>query len=784
VRYTAGSPESEKGEASADGVHARREAASRVRPPAPLLAVSRLDLDPEDAIPFSGGHETRWHVSTKKAVTRAVSPFADSPVNPILIRSWQRSQSAGVSRDEPPAFRRVSAVELRARQEANRLLLEVAVPHLQWLSRWFHDRPHVAYLVDRDGIVLHAEGDTDAIAQYALSPGYDWSESQMGTNGAGTALVSGVPVAVIGCDHWSAYWKGATCLGSPVLDRAGKPIGAIDVSTDVQDGDAERLVVAAHVAYTIGLELAAREAETDRRTTDDVYATARAALEAERGARAGAGAALARQQDAEAALRESETRLSLALEKADVGMWEMDVTTGETRWSETIAAMFGLPREEATLTFERVLQLVDEEHREAIRRAQETAIATGAPLDVEFRTTWPDGTVRWIHGKGRRAAGREGQHVRLIGVGQDVTSRKEAEASLRRSERLLRTIVDSTTAVVYVVDAQNRYLMVNRQFAELFGMGQDELLGLSIYDCFPADVADQFAANNRTVLETGAICEFEEVAPHPDGPHTYISIKAPLYDETGAPYATCGVSTDITERKRLIAELNRTQRQKDAAIATIAHELRQPLNAVNAALGLMRRRTSREQGEEARAVLERQVVQLSRLVEDLLDAARIAQGMVTLRRERTTVQSVIDGAVNVVRPMIREREQQLHVELPAEPIWLAADTQRLQQVFSNLLTNASKFTPDGGRIAVRAEADRDAVVVRVADTGRGIAADVLPYIFDLFSQAAPDERGMGIGLAVVRGLVERHEGTVEATSGGRGQGSEFVVRLPGIPAAG
>lgn len=366
-----------------------------------------------------------------------------------------------------------------------------------------------------------------------------------------------------------------------------------------------------------------------------------------------------------------------------------------------------------------------------------------------------------------------------IAVVQALVRSRNLEAALRLSEYRLQTIIDSTSAVVYVVDRHDRFHLVNRQFAELFGVAAQAVIGRSLYDYFPAEVADQFAQHNRTVLETRASCEFEETVPREDGIHTYVSVKAPLYDADGSAYAVCGVSTDITERKRLMTSLERADRQKDAFIATVAHELRQPLGAIESALAVMRTRFSREQGERARAVVERQLGQLARLVEDLLDASSIAQGKVTLRRARTPLGEIVEAAVAVVQPLSDDREQELQVDVPPEPVWVDADAARLQQVFSNLLMNATKFTPPRGRIAIGVEPAGATVVVRVRDTGRGIRADMLPKIFTLFSQAAPDERGgLGIGLAVVRGLVERHGGTVQAFSSGPGEGSEFVVRLP------
>ena len=362
---------------------------------------------------------------------------------------------------------------------------------------------------------------------------------------------------------------------------------------------------------------------------------------------------------------------------------------------------------------------------------------------------------------------------------QALVRSRNLEAALRISESRLQTIIDSTLAIVYVVDREHRFQLINRQFSELFKIDLPNATGTSIYDWFPREVADQFVANNRAVLESGVSREFEEVVPHADGLHTYISIKTPLYDAEGLPFAVCGVSTDITERKRLIDALERADRQKDAFIATLAHELRQPIGAIQAALAVMRTRTGREQGERARAVVERQTGQLARLIDDLLDAARIAQGKVRLRRVPTVINEVIDAAVQVAQPLVVSQEQELHVKVPDGPIQVHADPARLQQVFSNLLMNATKFTPARGRIDLHVEHAEESVVVRVRDTGRGITPEMLPRIFSLFSQVAPEERGgLGIGLSVVRGLVEGHGGSVQAFSRGPGMGSEFVVRLP------
>jgi PAS domain S-box-containing protein len=392
----------------------------------------------------------------------------------------------------------------------------------------------------------------------------------------------------------------------------------------------------------------------------------------------------------------------------------------------------------------------------------------GETVDIEWRcfsVGAPDGSV-WT-----------------LGIGQDITDRKRAEAQTRLLESRLHAILDNTTAVIYMVDRASRFLLVNRHFAELFGVTRNEVTGRPITDCFDPEVAAQFTTNNMRTLEARTTCEFEERVAQADGVHTYISVKTPLFDDAGVPYAVCGVSTDITERKKMADELQAAYRDKDSFIATVAHELKQPLAALQTAVVLLRQPLPPERLDRARDVAERQTAHVSRLVDDLLDASRIIQGKVVLHPQRGPLAAIIDAAVSVVQPIADERQLQLQVSSPPDPVWIDADAARLQQVFSNLLTNAAKFTDPGGRIAVIVESDAARATVRVRDTGRGIDPAALPHIFDLFAQAASDGGGLGIGLAVVRGLVERHGGTVEAHSGGLGQGSEFVVRLPLAPAA-
>jgi len=242
-------------------------------------------------------------------------------------------------------------------------------------------------------------------------------------------------------------------------------------------------------------------------------------------------------------------------------------------------------------------------------------------------------------------------------------------------------------------------------------------------------------------------------------------------------------AADLIERASAENELKQAHRRKDEFLATLAHELRNPLAPIRNAVELFRIKEPPDRDLlDARDIIERQVVQLTRLVDDLLDVSRITSGKITLQRERVTLAAVVADAVESSRPLIEEAAHTLTVTLPPEPVYLDGDAIRLVQVFSNLLTNAAKYTERGGQIWLTAERRSGEAVVSVSDTGIGIDATHLPRIFEMFSQVATalerSQGGLGIGLSLVRGLVELHGGSVEARSGGVGMGSEFIVRLP------
>jgi len=242
-------------------------------------------------------------------------------------------------------------------------------------------------------------------------------------------------------------------------------------------------------------------------------------------------------------------------------------------------------------------------------------------------------------------------------------------------------------------------------------------------------------------------------------------------------------------RREAADVLKEADRRKDEFLATLAHELRNPLAPIRNGLQIMRLASGRPAViEQARGMMERQVRQMVRLIDDLLDLSRISRGKVELRKERTELAAVLRNAVETSRPLIEQAGHELTVAVPGEPIFVDADVVRLSQVFSNLLNNAAKYTDQGGRVWLNAERRESTVVVSVRDNGVGIPAPMLPHVFEMFTQVDRSlertQGGLGIGLSIVKRLIEMHGGTVEARSGGHGQGSELVVELPLLPDAG
>jgi PAS domain S-box-containing protein len=310
------------------------------------------------------------------------------------------------------------------------------------------------------------------------------------------------------------------------------------------------------------------------------------------------------------------------------------------------------------------------------------------------------------------------------------------------------------------------------------GRYEDWLRSVHPDDRDRAEAERSRAIAERTELDS----EFRIIRP--DGQTRWMLAKGKVfYASDGEPLRMIGVSLDITDRKRTEEELRAADRRKDEFLATLAHELRNPLAPMRNAVQILKTKgPPQPELEWARGVIDRQAQLMARLLEDLLDVSRISRNRLELRWERVELAAVWEAALETSRPVIEAGSHQITIMPPSEPIHLVADPVRLAQVFANLLNNAAKYSERGGRIQLIGERHGAHVVVSVKDSGIGIAADALPRIFEIFSQANPtlgqSQSGLGIGLSLAKGIVELHGGTIEARSDGPGRGTELIVRLP------
>ncbi|MGZ5076083.1 MAG: PAS domain S-box protein [Methylobacter sp.] len=487
----------------------------------------------------------------------------------------------------------------------------------------------------------------------------------------------------------------------------------------------------------------------------------------------------------EKALRESQIDLNRAQAVAHVGSWRLDVRNNLLEWSDENFRIFGVPKD-TPLTYQSFLDAVHPEDREAVESAWKAAL-TGKPYDIEHRII-AGRTIKWVRELAELEFDRHGSLLGGFGTTEDITDIKTSQEALHHERALLRQVIDAVPSVIFVKDKEGRFLLGNQALARCYGTNVENLIGLTNEDVNPhTDEVAQFNREDIEVLSTGKTKIIpEEKVTHADGTaHWYSTVKIPLFDENDCSHLL-GVATDITERKRAEEALRLTDRRKDEFLAMLAHELRNPLAPIRNAVQLLKmQKSTNSQLTWSTDVIDRQVNHMVRLLDDLLDVARIMQGKIRLEIERFELNDIINNAVETSRPLIESRRQELTISQNTPPQWLSGDRVRLAQVLSNLLNNAAKYTNEGGKIMLNVMREDTHAMIEVKDTGIGIAPDILPRIFDLFSQADHSliysQGGLGIGLTLVRQLVEIHGGTVTAASGGTGQGSTFTVRLPALP---
>lgn len=379
-------------------------------------------------------------------------------------------------------------------------------------------------------------------------------------------------------------------------------------------------------------------------------------------------------------------------------------------------------------------------------------------------------------------------------LNRSLMARQAALVSIREQRELFRTTLASIGDAVITTDQNSRVTFLNSIAETMTGWKDSEAHGLpleSVFRIINEETRQPTENPAARALRDGKVVGLANhtVLIARDGSERAIDDSAaPIRNENDMVAGVVLVFRDISERLRSEKALREADRHKDEYLAMLAHELRNPLAPIRNSLQIMKQPgVDADTLTQARDMAERQVDHMARLLDDLLDVSRISRGRIELRKQGVDVGSLVQRTVEAVRPFIEERGHELTVTMPAEPLCIHGDPTRLEQVLTNLLNNAAKYTNPGGRIWLTAESQNGEVLLRVRDNGVGISADMLPSIFDLFVQAQRREDrtqgGVGIGLTLVRRLVELHKGQVEASSPGLSQGSEFVVRLPGLATA-
>jgi PAS domain S-box-containing protein len=392
--------------------------------------------------------------------------------------------------------------------------------------------------------------------------------------------------------------------------------------------------------------------------------------------------------------------------------------------------------------------------------------------------------VRYVSAVAYPLKDEVGRVQEVVLVHEDITARMRAESALRESEEKLRLLADTIPQLAWMAEPDGYIFWYNRRWYEYTGTSPHDMEGWGWQSVHDPDMLSEVLARWKASIATGQ--PFDMVFPlrAADGSfRSFLTRVNPLREPGGSILYWFGTNTDISEMKRMEDALREADRRKDEFLATLAHELRNPLAPIVNSLQLLKMPSiDAAMAERTRDVMERQVRHLVRLVDDLLDVARVVRGKIELRKETVDLASVVARAVETAQSSIDARGHRLELALTPQPLVVEADPVRLAQVVANLLTNSAKYTEPYGRIIVSTRPGGDEAVLSVEDNGIGIAPEVLPRVFDSFVQgdqaAARSEGGLGIGLTLVKTLVELHGGTVEGSSPGVGKGARFTIRLP------
>ena len=494
-------------------------------------------------------------------------------------------------------------------------------------------------------------------------------------------------------------------------------------------------------------------------------------------------------REAERALRESEERFRLLVEGAeDYAIFMLDPKGNITSWNPGAERIKGYSAEE--IIGQHFSCFYPPEKVEAGYPDQEleVAAAKGRFEDEGWRLR-KDGSRFWANVIITALRDERGKLKGFSKITRDRTEDLRKDSQIRDSEVRFRRLFETAKDGILILDSSDGKITdANPYITELLGYSTDELIGKELWQIGLFQDIEASQAAFQRLQDEGYIRYHDLPLETKSGRKAEVEFISNVYNVDHHAVIQCNIR-DITERRQLeraeaqaeaLADLHR---RKDEFLAMLSHELRNPLAAITNAVQILDlQKDEHPLQEKAKTIIRRQAANLVVLVNDLLEVSRILGGRIQLHQEDLDARGIVQQAVETARPLIDQNKHELTVSLPTEPTWLHADALRLEEVIVNLLNNAVKYTPEGGHIWLSLQQEGDRIVLRIRDTGVGIVPDSLPHMFELFTQAPRSldrsQGGLGVGLAVVRKLVEMHGGTVEAQSAGPGKGSEFIVRLP------
>lgn len=500
------------------------------------------------------------------------------------------------------------------------------------------------------------------------------------------------------------------------------------------------------------------------------------------------------QKEAEHALLERQEELQLALDGAQMGIWNWDLVSNTLHWSREVKVIFGLDPETFQETYRTYLECMHPEDKERVAALIKDALRESDTYHVEHRIMWPDGSVHWIEGKGKVYRNTEGTAVRMTGTVVEITDRKQREQERKAESAFRKAIIQRAAEGICVCHATDTFPFVhftvwNEQMTRITGYTIGEINRDGWYQTlYPdEDVRTRAIERMSRMREGDDILGEEWTIRHADGTSRVLSISTSVLPSAGIEQVLA-VIHDITQHKvneevlrAAKEEAEKMNQLKSAFLANMSHEIRTPLTSIIGFAGLLQEEHLGEPADDFAHLIGRSGRRLLETLNAVLDLSQLEAGAMPLYPQMTNVATQVTSALEMVQPLLHEGEITLHIEADAEACEAILDPNAVQRIVLNLVNNAIKFTDAGGQIFVRIQPTDTCVQLEVEDTGVGIAAEFVPHVFDAFKQESSGVQrayqGSGLGLAITKQLVDLMEGTITVEST-KNVGTHFTIRVP------